>query len=148
MPIMDSLDEELIHQLAKDARQSNEKLGQQLGVSATTVRRRLRKLVGSGVLKITARVDPVRAGLPLVTMIAFDVAHEKLAPAVATLNGFPQVKWVSTTTGQYDILAMAAFHSTQELSAFLKEEVATIDGLRGTETYICLEVSKEPYIPI
>lgn len=148
MAMMDSLDEKLIRILSKDARQSNEKLGEKLGVSATTVRRRLRRLIDSGVLRITARVDPVRAGLPLTTIIAFDVANNKVPVAIKALAGYEQVKWVSTTTGRYDILAMAAFHSAQELSGFLQHEVAKIEGLRDTETYICLEISKEPYIPL
>lgn len=148
MTILDSLDEQLVHLLAADARQSNERLGQQLNVSATTVRRRLRKLTASGVLHMTARIDPNKAGLPLVTMISFDISHDKLASAIKVLKTYPEVKWLSTTTGRFDIMALAAFHSTQELSAFLQEQVARIEGLRGTETYICLEVSKEPYIPV
>ena len=52
--MIDSLDEQLINLLAKDAKQSSEVLARQLCVSSSTIRRRMKKLVQGGVLRITA----------------------------------------------------------------------------------------------
>ena len=109
------IDEQLIHLLEKDARQSSEALAKQLNVSPTTVRRRKRALMQSGVLRITALIDPYKIGLPLIAVIAFDVAHEKSELIMQELASRPEVKWVALTTGRFDILVLAMFHSRPDL---------------------------------
>lgn len=58
------------------------------------------------------------------------------------------IKWVATTTGRFDLLSLAAFRSTDELSDFLETEIASIGGLRSVETYICLEVKKGRFLSV
>ena len=82
---MDSLDEKLIRILGEDARQSSETVASQLKVSPATVRRRVRRLIRDGVLRIVAVADPVKAGFPLIAVIAFDVVHRHLESAVEKL---------------------------------------------------------------
>jgi len=100
--MLDSLDEKLIQLLAKDAQQTSKVLATQLNVNPTTVRRRLKKLIRSGVVRIASLADPNKVGLPLITVIAFDVARHGLESAVQMLASQPEVKWVSTTTGRFD----------------------------------------------
>ena len=144
----DSLDEKLIQLLEKDARQSSEVLAKQLNVSPATVRRRIKRLIQSGVLRMMALVDPDKVGFPLIAVIAFDVAHDRLEAAMQTLADLPEVTWVSTTTGRFDILALVRFRSTEELSTFVQKELPNMEGLRDSETFICLQVKKGRYMPI
>ena len=137
---------ELIRQ--EEARQSSEALADKLGVSSATVRRRVRKLIQSGAVRIAALVDPAKANFPLVSVIAFDVAHETLESALQYLASRPEVTWVSTTTGRFDILALARFRSTEELSEFVQRRLAPMKGLRDSETFVCLEVKKGRYMPV
>ena len=143
---INGLDERLIHLLENDARQSSEVLAAQLNISPATVRRRVRRLIQSGVIRIVAAVDSSKIGLPLTAVIALDVAHEKLDAVTEMLVRRPEVKWVSTTTGRFDILAMASFPSTDELSVFVQRELAKIEGVRDSETFICLHIGKGRYI--
>ena len=146
MTTLNPLDEKLVHRLGEDARQSSERLAKQLNVSPATVRRRLRKLIGSGVIRVVAVADPVKAGFPLTAVISFDIAHEKLETAVQKLAGYPAIKWVAATTGRFDVMAQAVFRSTEELSDFVQRELVNIEGLRDTETSICLQVKKGRYL--
>lgn len=92
MVIIDGLDERLIHLLENDARQSSEVLAAQLNTSPATIRRRVRKLIQSEVLRIVAVVDSSKVGLPLTAVIALDVAHEKLDSVTQMLVSRPEVK--------------------------------------------------------
>jgi len=148
MTIKDSLDEHLVQLLEKDASHTSETLAKQFNVSASTVRRRVRKLIQSGVLHFVAVVDPSKAGFPLTAVIAFDVAPEKLDLVAQKLASYPEVKWVSITTGRFDILALARFRSTSELSSFVQRELANMEGVRDSETFICLDVKEGRYIQI
>ncbi len=145
---MDLLDRHLIQLLQKDARQSSEVLARQLKVSPATVRRRVRKLIQQGVLNVVAVVDPAKAGFPLSVLMAFDVAHDKLDSVLDTLASQPEVTLASTTTGRFDILALARFASTDELSDFVEKKVTRIEGVNNSETFICLRIAKGRYMQI
>ena len=145
---MDSLDKNLIELLARDARQSSEALAKQLNVSPATIRRRINKLIQSGVVRIVAVGDPNKIGFPLAAVICFDVAHEKLDSVMEMLANRREVRWVSSSTGRFDIIALARFHSTDELSDFMQKEMAHVEGLRNSETFVCLHVKKGRYVPL
>ncbi|MEJ2739788.1 MAG: AsnC family transcriptional regulator, partial [Dehalococcoidia bacterium] len=60
---MDSLDTQLIQLLGQDARQDSKTLAKELNTSSATVRRRLKKLLQSGILHIIGVIDPSEVGL-------------------------------------------------------------------------------------
>ncbi len=148
MSIIDSVDERIVRLLGQDARQNSETLAKQLNLSAATVRRRLRKLIRSDLLRIVGVVDPTSFGFPLIVIIALDVTHDKVELAMEELSKRPEVRFVSTTTGRYDIIAVARFRSTEHLSEFVKKELSKLEGIRDSETFICLEVKKGIRTPL
>ena len=147
MSITDSKEEQLVRLRGQDAQQNSETLAKQLNVSSATVRRRLRKLIRSDLLHIIGVVDPINFGLPLTVLIALDVAHDKLESAMKMLVNRPEITWVSTTTGRFDIMARGRFASTDGISEFMTKELAHMEGLKDSETFICLNVRKGRYIP-
>src|SRR3990172_11572537 len=106
IPVMinmpDATDEQIIRLLTEDGRQDSETLAKKVGLSAATVRRRLKKLTESGALRIVAVIDPTKFGLGLSAVLAFDVTNGKLSSVLEALAKRPEVRWVSTTMGRYD----------------------------------------------
>ena len=147
MNIRESIDIQLVRLLGQDARQNSETLARQLNISSATVRRKLRKLIQSGSLYIIGVVDPSMFGLPLTAILALDVDHEKLKGAMEKLANRSEITWISTTTGRFDIIARRRFASTDDLSSFLTDQVAMIDGVKNSETFICLDEKKERQLP-
>ena len=145
---MDTINNRLVHLLGENARQSTYTLARKLKVSPTTVRRRMRKLIQSGVLRIVATVDPEELGFPLSVIIGFDVDQDKINLALQVLAGRPEVRWLSTSSGRFDLLALTRFRSTDELSVFLQKELSNIEGIKNTETFICLHVEKGKYMRV
>jgi len=139
---MDLLDEHLIKLLAQDARVSSEVLAKKLKVTPATVRRRLNELIKNKVVRILAAVDPNKVGLPLAVVIAYDVEHDKLDSAVNLLANRPEVTWISTTTGRFDIISLVRVASTDELYEFINKVMSQIDGLKNSETFVCMHVEK------
>ncbi len=148
MSLLDSIDIQLAKLLGQDARQSSVTLAKQLNLSAATVRRRLRKLLRSNSLRIVGAVDPTKFGLPMAVLITLDVSHDKLESAMEMLVNWPEIRWVSSATGRFDIIAFALFPSAQGLSDFLTNQLAKIKGLRGTETFVCLDLKKGRFISL
>jgi len=142
MNIIDSVDEQIVRLLGKDARQNSETLAKHLNLSAATVRRRLRKLLQSDLLRIVGVVDPTSFGFPLIVIITLDVTHDKVELATELLSNLPEVRFASTITGRYDVIVIARFRSTEHLSEFITKELGKVEGLRDSETFVCLEVKK------
>ena len=148
LPLVDEIDEQLIRLLQKDARRSSGSLAAELKVSSATVRRRINRLTQNGILRIVALTDPTRVGYPLTAAIALKVETEKLDDLTDRLAKQSEVKWLSSATGRFDIIAVAQFRSTNEITNFLRRVLANQEGVKDTETYICLEVKKGRYMPI
>ncbi len=146
MGMLDSLDRRLLERLGENALQSSDRLAKQLNVSPSTIRRRMHRLNQSGVFRVSALMNPAEVGYPLVAVIAFDVAHDTIDAVTQSLAKRPEVKWIAITTGRYDVLVLACFRSNDELSEFLQKGLAGLDGIRDTETYICLQMKKGQYI--
>ena len=143
---IDSTDERIVQLLGQSAQETSEQLAKQLNISSATVRRRLKKLTSSGLLRIVGVIDPSKFGLPLAALIALDVSHEKLESTLEWLAKQPEVRWVSTATGRFDIVALARFRSTDGLSQFMTKELSKLKGLKDSETFICLDVKKGRYV--
>ena len=134
---MDTLDSKLLRLLVKDAHQTSDALAEQLNVSSATIRRRLSKLMREGILHIVARVDPKKLGFTIIAVLAFDVELDKLTSAVLALSERPEIKWLATTTGRFDIIALTCFRDQDELLDFLQGKGSKIEGLKNIETAIC-----------
>ncbi len=145
--MIDKKHKPLIQLLGKDVLQSSEALAKQLNVSAATVRRRLRKLRNNGIVRAVACVNPSDIGQPLGAVIALGVPNEKVDSVARTLSERPEVKWVATTTGRFDIMVFACFPSTDELARFLQNELPK-DSIRDSETFICLHTYDGYYTPM
>ena len=142
MSTIDSMDVQIVRLLGQDARQDSETLAKQLNISSATVRRRLRKLIRDDLIRIVGLVDPTKFGFPVAVVITLDIVHEKLKAAVKALAERPEIRWVSTTTGRFDIIALARFRSNDSLSEFMTKVLAKLDGVRDSETFVCLNVEK------
>ena len=60
----------------------------------------------------------------------------------------PKVIWPSINTGRFDIITIMRFRSLDELDDFLRSEIASVEGLRNIEAFLCLDVGKGRYQPL
>ena len=146
MTKLDSFDERLIVLLAKDARQSSKKLAKTLKTSPATVRRRIQRLLKEDIIAIIATADPEKMGLGLVAVLTLNIEPKNLEAGVEYLASKDEVVWLAVTTGRFDVMTVLRFVSTDELYAFLRAELPKIEGLKNSETFVCLRVRKAPYV--
>ena len=138
------LDERLISLLSKDARQTSEVLARQLSVNPSTVRRRVQKLIKDGVIRIAALPDAEKTGFTFRAVVAFNVTHDKLDEVVEKLAAREEVSWLSVTTGRFDVIAIMHFRSSEDFFTFMQREIGLLEGVRDTETFVCLHRGKVP----
>ncbi len=139
---MDSLDEKLVKLLGTNARQTSKTLAKKLNVNPSTIRRRVQKLISDETIHIVAIPDIDKVGLKFGALIALDVEADKLEEVAEKLAAKEEVTWLSITTGRYDVIAITRFHSAEEFFNFMQGEVGEMDGIRDTETFVCLKRTK------
>ncbi len=113
-----------------------------MSVSSATVRRRLKSLVKNGVIRAVAVTHPDRVDTSLCAIIALNVSHQSIDEVMQALSSQPETKWVATTTGRFDILILVEFNSTEELFQFIRGRLFPIEGVKDSETFVCLHVEK------
>jgi DNA-binding Lrp family transcriptional regulator len=139
---MDFLDTQIIELLIKDANVSSTSLAEQLNISSSTVRRRIKDLLEKEIIRITAVPNLEKFGLPVVAFISFEVSHEKIKSVLNELSKHPRAAWVGTTSGLFNVRTVWWLHSTEELYGIIESEIGRIDGILRTETSICLQIEK------
>lgn len=142
---MDATDRKLLEMLASDGRRANVDMAKALGISEGTVRKRIDRLIASGLLRIVGVAEPAAAGYGTRAWILLTTELAQVDEVARRLAELPEVLSVQTVMGGYDVLAEAAFQSDEQLKAFLSEGVAAIPGVRASQTCHVARVFKRGY---
>ena len=132
MEELDTLDYQVINLLQENGRATNTEIANEIGVSEGTVRRRYRNLIEEGVIKVVAIPDPSKLGRGTTAVVGLQVDPAEVEPAANPMAKFPEVQYVSITTGAYDIFIWVALPSPEQLSTFLRSDIGSISGVKRT----------------
>ena len=141
---MDSIDQQLLSLLRKDARTSVATLAQKLGVSRGTVSNRVTKLEDAGIIVgYTVRLRPDAQPTEISAWMSVAVQGNETRAVIASLLGEPGVATLHDTNGRWDLLAELRAANLAELSHVL-ERIRLIRGISSSETSIHLETYRLP----
>ncbi len=145
---MDRLDVQIVSKLQENGNATNANIARSIRpspVSEETVRRRLKRLMQDGYMKVVAVPDARKMGYESQVIIGLQVEANKIDEVADSLAGMNEVNWVSVTTGSFDIFGWATVKSFDQLSEFLRTRVGRIDGVKKMETFLTLESKKQEH---
>lgn len=145
---MDDMDTHLLRLLQHNADTSHAELGRQVGLSATGVHKRLRRLREDGVIKRTAIVlDRAKLGLDLMCFLKVNFKNNLASPNLDELHGavsaLPEVLECYTLTGTNDAIVKVAVRDHVALREFLQRFSEAQSIIERVETCIVLEEIRE-----
>ena len=140
---LDDLDRNIIWELQASGRKSSKEIGQKLKVSDGTIRYRMNKMLKSGLLKVTASINPFVFRDGILAVIGMQLEKRTHAQTMSKISKISGVLSVSNVTGTYDLLVEAFFESRRELQYFLVDELSQIGGINKTDTFIVLDSLKK-----
>ncbi|MFF2076306.1 Lrp/AsnC family transcriptional regulator [Kitasatospora sp. NPDC058162] len=146
-PSLDALDHALLERLGEDARQSHAVLAGAVGAPESTVRRRLHRLDGLGLLRTHATVDPRLLGMAVDANLWLDVPPGRLAEVGTELARHPQVHGVFATSGPTNLLATLFCPDHGGLYRFLTDTLGPL-GVTRAETTITARAVKRAGVPL
>ncbi len=133
----DKVDEKIIEYLKENSRESFVDIGKKLKLSESAVRRRVKNLLGSGVIKkFTLELGEENATSAIV-LVSVDSATDtfKVSMKLTKLEG---VKTVYEITGQYDITVIISAATIVEINNSI-DALRKIPGVVDTNTVIILK---------
>ena len=145
MSPLDATDREIIRLLQRNGRTSNTEIGRALGLTETTIRKRIARLLDEGFVNIVAVPTPKAVGTTMSAIIGVSVDLGALDTASRTLAALPEVRYLGISTGRYDVILEAFFTDTEHLLSFVSERLGTLPEVTGVETSIILRVDKFSY---
>ncbi|MCA1668165.1 MAG: Lrp/AsnC family transcriptional regulator, partial [Thermomicrobia bacterium] len=134
----DALDWQLIRLLQEDGRRPTAAIARDVGLPEATVRRRIDRLIREKTIQIVAVADDEKLGLALHMLIGVQIDLQQVEAIGGALCALPEVRWVGMTTGPYDYVIEAFFHSTRHFHDFLTRVIAYIPGVKRTESLTVL----------
>ena len=132
----DKTDEKIIEFLRNDSRESFVDIGKKLKLSESAVRRRVKNLVDSGVIKkFTVEIGDSNTTSAIVLIsVESSMDTSKVSSRLTKLEG---VKTVYEITGQYDIAVIIRAPNITEINSSI-DSLRKIPGVSDTNTVIIL----------
>ena len=141
---VDEVDRLIVEQLQQDGRRSFGRIGEAVGLSETGARKRVQRLVDDGTIKIVATISPEALGAKLRATLGLHTTGDMVAVAEA-VAAVPEIDYVVTTVGSFDVLAEVQCEDEAHLLAILNRSIRAIAGVVRVETLVHLRVHKETY---
>ena len=145
--------EQLVELLQQNARLTNAELAVMLGSSEAEVAAAIRELENDGVIKgysaivnaELANKDQVTAFIALRVTPKRDCGYEEIAH---TIMQYDEVESISLMAGAYDLAVTVKGTNVKDVSMFVSQCLAPLEGVLSTATYFILKKYKEKGIII
>lgn len=136
----DQTDRDLIALLQVNARESTANLARKLGIARTTVVARLARLEREGVIVgYTVRLGVDDGMHSVQAQVGLTIQPKASRDVIRKLTRIPELRQLSSVSGEFDYIAMLRAESTSRLDALL-DEIGEIDGVIKTTTSVVLAV--------
>ncbi|PRX98697.1 Lrp/AsnC family transcriptional regulator [Allonocardiopsis opalescens] len=139
--MLDAVDAALVRQLQGDGRATYQALADQVGLSRTAVRARVRQLLEAGTVRVVGVVHAAVAGLAVRARVAIDVTGPT-GRVLAAVERRPSVAFLALTSGGPAAVAELRVADDTALARELAE-LRAVPGVAGVEVFRALEVVKD-----
>ncbi len=142
--LTDAVGKQIIELLQRDGRRPFVSIAAEVGLSEGAVRQRVQRLIDTGVMQIVAVTDPLVVGFTRQAMIGIKTQGD-VGPVADQLCEIPQIDYVVTTAGSFDLLVEVVCEGDAELLDVLMTRIRTIPEVTHTETFVYLKLNKQHY---
>lgn len=148
--VLDAIDRRILRVLQEDGRVTYDVLAQQVGLSPSTVLRRVKRLEESGVVRrYVALLAPELIGLPLTAYLNVRLEkhterHKRNPMDLfrAAVQTWPEVVECAALTGEMDYLLRVAVHDMAHYTRFVMETLLKHPSVQDCKTSFVLDSVK------
>lgn len=137
---LDDIDWKILNELRINGRASYGAIAQSIGLSETATRQRVHRLTKESVCQITVTIDARRVGLNAIASIGLRIDGET-GPYLKKLAQIPEVSFLASTLGSFDIMAELYCRDLDELTSVI-EKIRKIKGINQVDVNLITEMPK------
>lgn len=142
------MEEELLKILERDARISESKIAEMLGVTEKEVKKKIKEFEEKGIIRKYKTVinwekfgkEKVYALIDVKVTPQRDKGYDSVAERIMR---FPEVKNLYLVSGLYDLSVLVQGDSMKEVASFVAEKLAPLEQVQSTTTHFLLKIYKE-----
>ncbi len=139
---VDETDRQIIRLLCANGRASNVEIAKTIGVTETTVRKRIARLLSTGAIEVVAIPSPSLTGLNLSAIIGISTELHHLRSVCRSLAALPEVRYCGYSTGRFDLIIEAFFADQAHVLSFTTDVLGAMEGITAVETSLILQIEK------
>ena len=142
---LDSLDKKIVRLLTEDGRIPVGDMAARLGVTAPTVRSRIKNLEKTGKLKIAGLIDPFEHKNLITALIGINIlSYGKLDEILEKLANLDYVTWVAVVTGRYDVIAEVVVNGGMaDLYRLATDIIPQVGNVAKSETFVIMKSKRK-----
>ncbi len=131
-------DQQLLGVLRSNARASTTELAKTLGVSRSTVQKRMERLEIEGVISgYTVQLSSAYMDQEIKAHISITISPRMTNEIIKAMEKLDGVRAVYSVSGPYDLIAEVAALSVKDLDAII-DSIIAVDGVERTESSVIL----------
>jgi DNA-binding Lrp family transcriptional regulator len=142
---IDEIDQKMIEELTLDGRATCLRLANTLGISLSSVSKRLNRLTKENIIRIQALTNPTKIGYRADAFIFIKAEHDKIESICQEFQHYPEVVSVMTLNNGYDIYLATVARDSVALYEMIKRKIAPTSGITHMETLIRGPIIKRYY---
>jgi Lrp/AsnC family transcriptional regulator for asnA, asnC and gidA len=119
-------------------------IGLHLKVTEKTIRSRYKNLIEQGVFEVVGVINPVAIGIKAGAIIHLKVELSLLEQVIEELMKLREVRFITSTSGKYQLITQIAVPSQDDLSTSFKR-IRNIHGIVEMNSIIQLQVYKNTF---
>ena len=139
---IDRVDQKMIRLLQKDGRMSIVDIAKELGISETTARTRLKRLLHKEINNVVAVSNPIKLGFEIIGNLKLTIDLKKKDHILRRLIKNDKLNYIALTTGRTDLDVEFIARSLDEFKALIFNEIPNIDGVISLDTSLIVEIVK------
>ncbi len=137
---LDTLDRRILARYQHDTRLPAQAIGDEIGLSAAAVQRRIKRMRETGVITAEiAQINPDAVGLPVTVVVHVDIERETLQyidAFKAAMRARPEVQQRWYTTGLTDFILVVRVASMAGYEQFTREALVSHDNVAKFTSYV------------
>jgi len=135
---IDDIDNKIIKILINNSRISNTKIAKLLNISEASVRKRIKKIIKSGIIKkFTVELNYNLLGYKRV-FIGLNIDKDKIFNILEKISRNKNIKYIYLTGGDHDILIDFLYSKPEELDEYIKY-LQSIEGIKSVWPTIVID---------
>ena len=138
----DDTDRKIVEYLRHNGRATNQQIAETLGLIASTVSTRIRRMEDAGMLRVVAVSDFAVHGYHVLIHVAVEVSGRPALEVAEELAAFREVFAAHLVTGRYEISLLLTLRDMDELTPLVSGKLSQVPGVRSMVPAIGLDIVK------